>query len=137
MGDENPLADKDSATAQIISWVQATLLRPLTPSETVYMPVLCERALSQIVTALDRAGIDASQVAPDVIADVQTDMIVRVLRNPDGFETEGDGQYSYRLRAEASGKIELTEQDRQKLGIAGEGLFIWNPHYRTPTTADE
>jgi hypothetical protein len=47
-----------------------------------------------------------------------TRMVMRVVKNPDGFTTEADGDYSYgRDKASASGEVYASAADLQLIGI--------------------
>lgn len=47
-----------------------------------------------------------------------TNMVTRVLKNPDGYTTEADGDYSYgRDKSLASGQLYATTTDLQLLGL--------------------
>jgi hypothetical protein len=52
------------------------------------------------------------------------DAVLRVVRNPDGFTTEGDGTYSYGKRADvASGSLFFSPNDIAHLtGITGQSM---------------
>ena len=122
----------DGAT---IADIETSLLRPLTAVEAQYASALLARAFSLIEAA---AG-PATEWTPEywsIVAVVQADMVARRLRNPEGKYSEGDGQYSFQLdRTVASGKLELTDADREQLGLISHGLFIWMPQYGEESTS--
>lgn len=109
--------------------VEAWLLRPLSEVETQYVDRLLERALRLITGALTRSGVGIDDVDPAALIDVQASMVARVLRNPDGFRSESDGQYSYQLdSASASGRLEVTDSDLELLGVHSPTLWAWHPY---------
>lgn len=56
------------------------------------------------------------RLAWQVFLHVVCDMVLRVVRNPDGFNSEGDGSYNFsRNAAVASGNLWLTANDMELL----------------------
>jgi hypothetical protein len=54
----------------------------------------------------------------DDVRDVLVDMVLRVLRNPQGTSSQTTGPFSQVLdRSVASGRLELTIPDRERLGM--------------------
>lgn len=57
----------------------------------------------------------------------EAEMVLRLIRNPEGYSQESDGNYSYAIyQAVASGKLEITDYER---GLLGEkvGMRILAP----------
>lgn len=72
-----------------------------------------------------RARIDArlasGDLDPEAYRDVICDAVARIIRNPEGFQTEADGGYSYGRRPTvASGDLWFTQDDVATL-TGGEG----------------
>lgn len=124
MGNDNEayLADTED--------VEASLLRELTDDEGNYVDILLARSLALIEKAVGSAASEWAEDFTSRAKTVQADMVARRLRNPEGYYQESDGQYSYsRDRNVASGRLELTDEDLDFLGIPSDGFFVWNPQY--------
>lgn len=71
--------------------------------------------LSKIPDLLIR--IAQNQIDHDVVVMVEANMVLRVVRNPEGFTQETDGNYSYTSnRAVASGLLEVLDSEWSLLG---------------------
>ncbi|NWJ71711.1 hypothetical protein HX744_14490 [Pseudonocardia sp. ICBG1122] len=58
---------------------------------------------------------------------VESEAVLRLLRNPDGYTQETDGNYSYTLSAAvASGRLEIREDEWSLLGVRS-GLMVLSP----------
>ncbi|CRK59071.1 predicted 14.0Kd protein [Alloactinosynnema sp. L-07] len=73
-------------------------------------------------------GLDARAAAgaldPDLVKDVIVEMVLRVLRNPEGLLRENDGDYGYgRSERVGSGVLEVTAADLEVLGYAGASTY--------------
>lgn len=76
-----------------------------------------ERRLHQRVPSLTRR-LHEGTTDEDTVADVVTDMVLRVIRNPEGLTTETAEGFSYRTDwAAASGRLHVTREDITHLGI--------------------
>lgn len=110
--------------------VEAVLLRALTTEEARYLQPLLDRAYRLIERAVTDHGGTIDDIDTAVIQDVQADMVARVLRNPAGLRSESDGQYSYSLNTSAaSGRLELTSEDKTLLGITPPSWWVVTPQY--------
>ncbi|MDK8602110.1 hypothetical protein CYK24_03110 [Trueperella bernardiae] len=111
--------------------VAADLLRPLTTVETQHVDHWLERALAAIKRELGELPDRVEH--PDLwgaVREVQARIVGRRYRAADGFVSESDGQYQYRAdMAMRSGRVALTDEDREDLGISVGGLYVWNPDY--------
>lgn len=111
--------------------VAADLLRPLTATEQEHVEYWLERALAAIKRELGQLPTpdnDPDQYA--AVREVQARIVGRRFRGKDGYRSESDGQYQYSAdMAMRSGRIALTDEDREDLGLNVGGLFIWNPDY--------
>lgn len=71
--------------------------------------------LSKVPDILTR--IEAGTLDPDLVRDKAIGAVLRVVRNPTGYEQESEGDYSYRLNNRvASGDIWYPESDLVSLG---------------------
>lgn len=111
--------------------VAADLLRPLTATEEEHVDYWLGRALAAIKRELGE--LPTPENDPDLYAavrEVQARIVGRRFRGKDGYRSESDGQYQYSAdMAMRSGRVALTAEDREDLGIRVGGLFVWNPDY--------
>lgn len=85
-----------------------------------------ERMLKRRITDLDTKAEDDDYLA-EVIR-VESEAVLRLARNPEGFLSEGDGNYQYMLLQEiSSGKLEILPDEWDALGVINEGMFIIAP----------
>ena len=60
----------------------------------------------------------------DLVKDVIVEMVLRVLRNPSGFRSESDGDYSYSRDTQvASGRLVVTDDDLETLGYGSSSTY--------------
>ncbi|WP_111508365.1 Gp19/Gp15/Gp42 family protein [Mycobacterium kyogaense] len=95
---------------------------------------LVERRLSQAERMIRRriSDLDDRATDPDYRADlidIESDVVLRLIRNPDGYESEQDGEYAYRFHPEAaSGKLEITDEEWRTLGVStSSAMFVFVP----------
>ncbi|KMO68896.1 Gp19/Gp15/Gp42 family protein [Mycolicibacterium obuense] len=95
---------------------------------------LVERRLAQAERTIRRriSDLDDRAAEPDYRADlidIESDVVLRVIRNPDGYQSEQDGEYGYRFHPEAaSGKLEITDEEWRTLGAGTSlGMFVFVP----------
>lgn len=69
-----------------------------------------DRLLARVPTIPARVADGSLRV--ELVRGVVEDIVLRVVRNPDGHSSEQPGPFSFRLdRAVASGRVEVTPQD--------------------------
>jgi hypothetical protein len=113
--------------------VQSRLGRELTPEDTILVTVRlndAERMLSRFANLPAKDQEDVKQV--------EAEMVLRLVRNPEGYASERDGTYGYTFnQAMASGELELTARDLAILGVVkGTGFVVLEPvHSQGPTRA--
>ena len=82
---------------------------------------------------LDDQIADGTIDVDDVIQ-VEADTVLRLVRNPDGYVSETDGNYTYLLAQDtAPGRLEISAQDWETLGVSARGFFQMVPSYEMPT----
>lgn len=92
--------------------------------------------IKRIPDLLDRATDDPDGFAKDVIR-VEAEMVLRLVRNPDGYSQESDGNYSYAIYQQvASGKLEVFPDEWDLLGVAAGGMMEIMPTLPTPWTSE-
>jgi hypothetical protein len=90
-----------------------------------------ERMLSRRVDLA--AGIAAGTFEAEDVVQVEADMVLRLVRNPEGHISETDGNYMYQLSRElASGKLEVTSEEWRTLGLKQSGMFTLAPAFGVP-----
>lgn len=97
--------------------------QPVTGGAVDYVEYLigkAERLVRDKVPQLD-ARILAGKLATETVGDVVVDMVVRLLRNPEGLSSESAGDYSYqRNAATGEGRITMHSDEVARLrGNAG------------------
>ena len=102
--------------------VEVSLLRPLTDAEAHYLPDLLDRAgrllLARMPDLLERVA--ANRPPLQLVADIEGEMVARVLRAPDNgiMRQESEGNYSYSLNLMvASGLLDVLPKEWAALGV--------------------
>ncbi|ASU81409.1 hypothetical protein CDO52_00200 [Nocardiopsis gilva YIM 90087] len=110
--------------------VQARLNRPLTAEEEQLAQTLLDDIESRIRARIpdldERVAKDTNFRA--LVVQVEANAVLRVLRNPEGYRQETEGNYSYSLSAAvASGHLFVMDSEWDLLG-ASRGAFTITPH---------
>lgn len=98
-----------------------------TSIDTAYVQALLDDAellIKSKIPDLD-TRVATGDILVDLVVMVEANMVMRVIRNPDGFVQETDGNYSYSISyAVASGLLEVTDKEWGLLGLqTGIGLI--------------
>lgn len=105
--------------------VEARIGRELTPEETLQVSELLEDVETLIrikIPDLD-AKVDDGTIPERLIVMIEVNAVVRVLRNPEAYVSETDGNYSYtRSTNGASGYLEILPLEWDWL-FGGNGMF--------------
>lgn len=100
--------------------VIARLGRPLTDDETPQAETLLEDAEIEIrsrIPDLDDKAEDEDYLKR--VIKVEASAVTRLIRNPDGYIGETDGNYSYQLNWRLNtGQIEITDREWSLLGLS-------------------
>lgn len=116
--------------------VTSRLGRGLTPELEQMVEVRLEDAEREIlhrIPDLDEQITNGSIAVEDVIR-VEAEAVLRLARNPDGYQQETDGNYSYMMFQEiASGVLEITTREWALLGVKVNGLRVLVPTMELPT----
>jgi hypothetical protein len=68
----------------------------------------------------------------EIVKYVEASAVVRLVRNPNGYTSETDGDYTYQINFRlASGELEITDKEWSLLGLGG-GMFLINMKVPTP-----
>lgn len=116
--------------------VQARFTRPLTLEEEQMAQTLLDdveaRLRARIPDLDERVDADANYLA--LVVQVEANAVLRVLRNPEGYRQETEGNYSYSLSAAvASGHLFVMDSEWDLLG-ARRGAFTITPYLETSPT---
>jgi hypothetical protein len=116
--------------------------RTPTAEETTLITTRLADVERMIERGLKRRGLGtlAERIADDLtdvedVKQVEADAVLRLVRNPEGYLSETDGDYTYMLRQDlASGVLELFPRDWEALGVYDSaGFFIITPTPVMPT----
>lgn len=110
--------------------VESRLGRPLTTEEATQTPVLLsdvELLIRSRIPDLD-ALVESGAILEGLVVMIEANAVVRVLRNPEGFRQEQEGDYMYtRAAATASGALTITDDEWRLLGVSA-GAFTIAPY---------
>lgn len=86
-------------------------------------------------------GLDEQIVAGTlnqaVVVMVEADAVLRLIRNPDGYKAETDGNYSYEIDQNvASGRLKILDEEWAMLGIRA-AVFTIAPRMEMPLYGPE
>jgi hypothetical protein len=71
--------------------------------------------------------VSTGVIDPEAVVMVECDAILRLIRNPDGYTAETDGNYSYQISTQvASGRLEIFPGEWALLGVRA-GAFTIRP----------
>jgi hypothetical protein len=115
--------------------VQTRLGRTLTPEEadlvTVRLADVERLILRRIPDLADK--ITANDVDVENVIQVEADAVLRLVRNPEGYASETDGNYGYTFSREvSSGRLEILTHEWVMLGEKASGLSFIDVRPRTP-----
>lgn len=80
-----------------------------------------ERLIRKRIPTLDTMVTDGDILEDDLIQ-VEADAVLRLVRNPEGFVSESDGNYTYQFNQQTSaGKLEILPEEWTLLGVAASG----------------
>ena len=100
--------------------ISVRLGRELTAEEVSLVDIRLddvERRTKRRIPDLDDK-ITAGDIDADDVIQVEADVVLRLVRNPDGFLSETDGTYGYTFSREmASGQLDITPADWATLGV--------------------
>lgn len=87
-----------------------------------------ERLIRKRIPTLDVLVANDTILEDDLIQ-VEADAVLRLVRNPEGFVSESDGNYTYQFsHATAAGKLEVLPEEWTLLGVSDSGgLFSLVP----------
>ena len=107
--------------------IESRLGRNLDDSETMIAEQRLEDAELIILGRIPdlHTKVAAGTVSADVVAMVEADAVIRILRNPEGIVGETDGNYSYQLNwATVTGALSFTTEEWRLLGFTRNAFTI-------------
>jgi hypothetical protein len=114
----------------------AGLWRPLKPAEEIVVDnqlAKASRLVRRLVPDVD-ARIAADTLDAEVVGDVVVDMVLRVMRNPEGMRSEEIDGYSYtRDTALSAGALYLSDDELALLKAPAGSAFSVRLNPETPT----
>lgn len=114
--------------------VEDRFTRPLDADETRVVATRledAERLIKSRITDLDDR-VAAGTIDQGTVAMVEAEMVLRLVRNPEGYTQETDGSYSYSISSRvASGALEVRRDEWSLLGFR-QGAFVIRPSVRLP-----
>lgn len=107
--------------------VEVRFFRPLTEEERPLVEARVRDAEDKIrlrIPDIDARVVERPELA-DVIARICADAVIRLVRNPEGYVQETDGNYTYMLaQTHTDGKLSITPDEWEDLGIrSGVSIF--------------
>lgn len=92
-----------------------------------------ERMIKRRIPDLDDKCANDPEYQTDVIQ-VEADAVLRLARNPEGYLSETDGDYTYMLQSgTASGSLEILPTEWETLGVRSSRMTVLAPRLVMPT----
>lgn len=109
--------------------------RELSTEEEAQIDARLEDVERMILRKVDLdGGITDGSIDLEDVKQVESDAVLRLVRNPDGYIQETDGDYSYMLSQEAAaGKLKITDDEWASLGYRRKRIFTIAPSLEMPT----
>lgn len=115
--------------------IEARLGRTLDPSETQIATTRlgdAELIIRSRVRDLD-VLVTSGTLDRGLVVMVEADALLRLIRNPDGYTTETDGNYTYSIDASvASGRLQILDSEWALLGVR-RSVFVLAPKVTLPS----
>lgn len=88
-----------------------------------------ERMIRRRIPDLD-AQITSEGINEEDLKQVESDAVLRLVRNPEGYLSESDGNYTYMLRSDlASGRLEILPEEWAMLGLVRSRMSSLVPNF--------
>lgn len=113
--------------------------RDLDESETRIVGVRlddAERLIKSRIPDLESRVVAGTIDQANVVM-IEAEAVLRLVRNPDGYSSETDGNYTYRIdRDVASGSLEILDREWALIGLRNS-VFTIRPRMELPTGETE
>lgn len=88
-----------------------------------------ERLLKRRITDLDaQIAADPPTIDVEDVKQVESEAVLRLARNPEGFISETDGTYTYQLAHNLSaGQLEILPTEWEILGVTSVAMIVLEP----------
>lgn len=109
--------------------------RDASPEEIVLINLRLAQVERMIIRRIPDlvAQVTAATISIEDVVQVEADAVLRLVRNPDGYLSETDGNYTYMLQAGSTpGALFLTPDDWAALGIVARRMSILIPDLPMP-----
>jgi hypothetical protein len=91
-----------------------------------------ERMIRKRIPTLDTLVTSGDILEADLVQ-VEADSVLRLIRNPEGYVSESDGNYTYQFnQATAAGKLEILPEEWARLGVTASGVLFSLVPYLEP-----
>jgi len=91
-----------------------------------------ERLIRRRISDLDDR-INAGTILEEDVIQVEAEAVLRLVRNPEGYMSESDGNYTYMLRNDiATGRLEILADEWEILGVARRRFGVLVPNVVLP-----
>lgn len=92
-----------------------------------------ERIIRKRIPDLDTL-IAAGTIDVADVVQVESDVVLRLIRNPDGFVSETDGNYTYQFSQNTSAaRLEIFPEEWALLGVTAGSMFMLVPNFEAAT----
>lgn len=93
-----------------------------------------ERMIRRRIPTLD-TKVAASETFEADLIDIEADVVLRLVRNPEGYLSETDGTYTYQLQADLTGgRLVITDEEWTALGVFRlSRMSVIAPFFTLPT----
>lgn len=119
--------------------VEARFTRALDTDETRVVDTRlgdAELIIKSEIPDLDTQVTDGI-ISQPVLVMIEADMVLRLIKNPEGYTQENDGAYGYSISARvASGVLEVLPSEWALLGKS-QGAYTIAPQVKLPWTSDD
>lgn len=91
-----------------------------------------ERLIRRRIPDLD-AKVSSEEIIEDDLIQVEAEAVLRLVRNPEGYLSETDGDYTYMLRNDiATGRLEILSSEWEMLGVSKRRFAVLAPNVVLP-----
>lgn len=88
-----------------------------------------ERIIRKRIPDLDALILAGTIDVADVVQ-VESDVVLRLIRNPEGFVSETDGNYTYQFaQSTAAARLEIFPEEWALLGVTSGSMFTLVPSF--------
>lgn len=115
--------------------IQARLGRELDESEAQIVETRLDDAEELILVRIPDldAKVASGEIRERLVVLVESEAVMRLIRNPEGFTAETDGNYSYQIDARvSSGRLHIDDDEWSLLGLR-RGMFTIAPRLDIPS----